>query len=231
MRKRGRARKEKETKEVSEVKADRYSRTDQVAEARAVASALGPGTLPWVGSLEPVRLVSVFASIVPSFENRQPVLLPLGFFPGSQLPASFARHPFSVFSPPIRVFLRRYLSPLPPPRSLHFFSPFPSTPLSVLPGLSTFSSPSPTTAKPSSLSCIRRPPTLFSSLLEQIDTGGKGKSFRISRFFFSPFPIFLLVSGRATIFNLAKKGKKENFFSRKIVDETMIRNRFLSIIN
>lgn len=138
MRKRGRARKEKETKEVSEVKADRYSRTDQVAEARAVASALGPGTLPWVGSLEPVRLVSVFASIVPSFENlRQPVLLPLGFFPGSQLPASFARHPFSVFSPPIRVFLRRYLSPLPPPRSLHFFPPslllpFPSSPAFLL---------------------------------------------------------------------------------------------------
>ena len=44
--KEGRARKEKETRGIGEVKADRYSRTDQVAEARAVASALGPGTLP-----------------------------------------------------------------------------------------------------------------------------------------------------------------------------------------
>lgn len=45
--KEGRAEKEKETRGIGrEVKADRYSRTDQVAEARAVASALGPGTLP-----------------------------------------------------------------------------------------------------------------------------------------------------------------------------------------
>lgn len=213
MRKRGRARKEKETKEVSEVKADRYSRTDQVAEARAVASALGPGTLPWVGSLEPVRLVSVFASIVPSFENlRQPVLLPLGFFPGSQLPASFARHPFSVFSPPIRVFLRRYLSPLPPPPSLHFFSPFPSTPLSVLPGLSTFSSPSPTTAKPSSLSCIRRPPTLFSSLLEQIDTGQKGKVFGSRGFSSLPSPPFSSSRVAQQFLILRKREKRKTFF-------------------
>ena len=49
------------------VKADRYSQADQVAEAQLSAS-LRPGYTR-VGSLEPVRLVSVFASIVPSFEN------------------------------------------------------------------------------------------------------------------------------------------------------------------
>lgn len=134
MRKRGEQGRRKR-RGIGEVKADRYSRTDQVAEARAVASALGQ-VLSRVGSLEPVRLVSVFASIVPSFENlRQPVLLPLAFFPASQLPARLARHPFSVFSPPIRVFLSSisFTGPLPlllstffpPPRPLYFFLSLP----------------------------------------------------------------------------------------------------------
>lgn len=175
--------------EVSEVKADRYSRTDQVAEARAVASALGPGTLPWVGSLEPVRLVSVFASIVPSFENlRQPVLLPLAFFPGSQLPASFARHPFSVFSPPIRVFLRPYLSPLPPPRSLHFFFPLPfRLPFPSSPAFLLFLFPPRPRQNPLRYRVSgAHPPPPPSTPLEQIDTGQKGKV----------FAVFLLVSTR-----------------------------------
>lgn len=135
MRKRGEQGRRKR-RGIGEVKADRYSRTDQVAEARAVASALGQ-VLSRVGSLEPVRLVSVFASIVPSFENlRQPVLLPLAFFPASQLPARLARHPFSVFSPPIRVFLSSisFTGPLPlllstffpPPRPVYFFLSLPN---------------------------------------------------------------------------------------------------------
>lgn len=152
-----------------------------------------------VGSLEPVRLVSVFASIVPSFENlRQPVLLPLAFFPGSQLPARLARHPFSVFSPPIRVFLRRYLSPAPSSFSPPFFPP---------PDLSTFSPPSPIRreeAKPSSLSRIRRPPLKPYS---NRSTRAKGKSFRIS-----PFSSISRLAGKFLILQKKKERKRGETF-------------------
>lgn len=159
-----------------------------------------------VGSLEPVRLVSVFASIVPSFENlRQPVLLPLAFFPGSQLPARLARHPFSVFSPPIRVFLSSisFTGPLLLLLLLStFFPPFlpsPISPLFLLPPrwrgrgggktLFVIAYPAPT-------------PSL-KTLLEQI-TRAKGKRFRISPSFRSS-----LVPNRGKIFNLARKKKRK----------------------
>lgn len=190
MRKRGEQGRRKR-RGIGEVKADRYSRTDQVAEARAVASALGQ-VLSRVGSLEPVRLVSVFASIVPSFENlRQPVLLPLAFFPASQLPARLARHPFSVFSPPIRVFLSSISFTGTLPLLLSTFFP--------LHALSTSSFPSPMEGgHGKTLFVIAYPTPSLKTLLEQIDTGKREK--------LSDFAVLLSFSSIVSIRDAESRG-------------------------
>lgn len=71
----------------SEVKADRYSRADQVAEARAVASAPKPGTLwgrqPWAS--ETGFCFCFHSSILRESSSARPSST-LAFFPGSRLP-------------------------------------------------------------------------------------------------------------------------------------------------
>lgn len=102
----------------SEVKADRYSRADQVAEARAVASAPKPDTLwgrqPWAS--ETGFCFCFHSSILRESSSVRPSsTLAFSLVPG----CLFGCHPSSVFSPSIRVFLHRYLSPV--PSRLDFF--------------------------------------------------------------------------------------------------------------